>query len=82
MEQITTTQNLVAIKGVRHAGQKLWFHRHLSIDLPPPPHPAKLSNKETVDIWVNSLGRHQAITWTNVDLSSVRSCVIHLRTLS
>ena len=26
--------------------------------------------------------RHQAITWTNVDLSSVRSCGIHLRTLS
>ena len=26
--------------------------------------------------------RHQAITWTNVDLSSIRSCGIHLRTLS
>ena len=26
--------------------------------------------------------RHQAITWTNVDLSSVRSGGIHLRTLS
>ena len=26
--------------------------------------------------------QHQAITWTNVDLSSVRSCIIHLRTLS
>ena len=26
--------------------------------------------------------RHQAITWTNVDLSSVRSCGIHLRALS
>ena len=26
--------------------------------------------------------RHQAITWTNVDLSSVRSCGNHLRTLS
>ena len=26
--------------------------------------------------------RHQAITWTNVDLSPVRSCGIHLRTLS
>ena len=26
--------------------------------------------------------RHQAITWTNVDLSSVRSCGIHVRTIS
>ena len=26
--------------------------------------------------------RHQAITWTNVDLSSVRSCGIYLRTIS
>ena len=26
--------------------------------------------------------RHQAITWTNVDLSSVRSSGIHLRTIS
>ena len=26
--------------------------------------------------------RHQAITWTNVDLSSVRSCCIHLRVIS
>ena len=26
--------------------------------------------------------RHQAITWTNVDLSSARFCGIHLRTLS
>ena len=25
--------------------------------------------------------RHQAITWTNVDLSSVRSCSIHLRAI-
>ena len=25
--------------------------------------------------------RHQAITWTNVDFSSVRSIVIHLRTI-
>ena len=26
--------------------------------------------------------QHQAITWTNVDLSSVRSCDIHLKTIS
>ena len=26
--------------------------------------------------------RHQAITWTNVDLSSVRSCGVHVRTIS
>ena len=26
--------------------------------------------------------RHQAITWTNVDLSSVKSCGIHLRAIS
>ena len=26
--------------------------------------------------------RHQAITWTNVDLSSLRSCCINLRNVS
>ena len=31
--------------------------------------------------WLDAL-RHQAITWTNVDLSSVRSTVIHLRAIS
>ena len=33
-------------------------------------------------VQVMACWRHQAITWTNVDLSSVRSCGIHLRTLS
>ena len=32
--------------------------------------------------WWLDAWRYQTITWTNVDLSSVRSCIIHLRTLS
>ena len=27
-------------------------------------------------------GRHEAITWTNVDSSSVKSCAVHLRSIS
>ena len=33
-------------------------------------------------LWHWSEWRHQAITWTNVDLSSVRSCDIDLRAIS
>ena len=33
-------------------------------------------------IYVNIAWRHQAITWTNVDLSSVRSSRIHQRVIS
>ena len=32
--------------------------------------------------WWLDAWRHQAITWNNVDLSSVRSCGIHLRAIS
>ena len=34
------------------------------------------------EIWVNIGWRHQAITWTNVDLSSVRSKDIYLEEIS
>ena len=41
------------------------------------------------EIWVNigsgnglCARRHKAITWTNVDLSSIRSCGVHVRTIS
>ena len=37
------------------------------------------------EIWVNigsGSWRHQAITWTNADLSSEQSCDIHLRAIS
>ena len=39
----------------------------------------------TTQIWVNigsGIGLHQAITWTNVDFSSVKSSDIHLNTIA
>ena len=40
----------------------------------------------TLEVWVNigsgNAWRHQAITWTNVDLSSVKTSGIHLRVIS
>ena len=36
----------------------------------------------TTEIWVNIAWWHQAITWTNVDLSSVRSSDNHLKAIA
>ena len=40
------------------------------------------SDAEWQQIWVNIAWWHQAITWTNVDLSSKVSCGIHPRIIS
>ena len=52
MGQITTTQNLVAIKEVRHAGQKRWYIATLisgHIRLPVAKNPIAQSKSFTID---------------------------------
>ena len=46
-----------------------------------PPQGDKGLSQHWLSWWLGAC-RHQAITWTNVDLSSVMSCGIHQRTLS